>query len=202
MGLESYLFQVEFESSVEESRAIDILLQSGMNFSIRSENKPETEYRSYFFKLRTQSGLTEAHLFFDSNQKSIDSFSLRFSVMSPRTVIKQTLDLLSQINSITPIRIYDTEIHNHLYRKLRIEGIVDKNFQGIQDTKGAERIKQLCYITTDLGIFIKNEFEVQKREIVLNNKKGEVIEGGVKTTEAIEKKNQFHRFISWIFKEL
>jgi hypothetical protein len=203
MGLEAYLFQIEFKPPVDESRALDFLKQIGMTCLPTSDkNKPLTEFRSYYFELRTKNGLTEAHLLFSPSDKAIEDFTLRFSVLSPKTVIEQTFDLLSKLNSLTPIKIYDTEINNHIYRQLRKEGVVDQNFDGIDGTDKEEEIRQQCYISIDAGAFSKNELSIHKRQLVLSNDKGEIIESGSKTINFIEKKGLVDRFIYWVKNEI
>lgn len=203
MGLEAYLFQIEFKTSVDESRAIDLLKQVGMTrLATSDKNKPLTEFRSYYFELRTQNGLTEAHLLFSPSEKTIDEFSLRFSILSPKTVIEQTFDLFTKLNSLTPIKIYDTEINNHIYRQLRKDGSVDQNFEGIDGTDKEEEIRQQCYISIDTEAFSKNDLSIHKRHLVLSNDKGEIIESGSKTIDYIEKKGLVDRFIYWFKNEI
>jgi hypothetical protein len=203
MGLESYLFQIELDNAVDESKIIDLFKQVGMACLPTSKIKnPLTDYRSYYFELRTQNGLTEANVLFAPKETSTTEFSFRFSVLSPKAIIEQTFNILSILNSVNPIKVYDTEISNHIYRQLRKDGEVDKDFGGIENTEKENDIMQKCYIPIDINEFIKNELNIYKRQLIISNEYGEVIEGGEKTIEFIEKKGLLDRFIYWVKSEL
>ncbi len=203
MGLEAYLFQIQLSRPVDESDVVDLFKKIGMTcLPTSAKNKSLTEYRSYYFEARTQNGLTEANMIYSPSEKNSDEFSLRFSVLSPKIVIDQTFDLLSKLNSLMPIKVYDTEIHNHLYRQLRKNGVIDQNFEGIEGTDKEKEIQLQCFIPLDKVAFSRNDFSIHKRNLVLSNDKGEVIENGSKTIDAIEKKGLVDRFIYWVKNEL
>jgi hypothetical protein len=164
--------------------------------------KPMTEFRSYYFELRTENGLTEANVIFEPKLSSVNEFSLRFSVLSPKAIIDQTFNILAALNSTIPIKIYDTEITNHIYRQFRKDGVVDQHFGGLENTDKENDIMQKCYIPIDINEFIKNEFGIYKRQLIISNEYGEVIEGGEKTIEFIEKKGLLDRFIYWFKNEI
>jgi hypothetical protein len=50
--------------------------------------------------------------------------------------------------------------------------------------------------------FKRNELEIMKRQWILNNTTGEIIEGGNATFDYLEKKGLFNRFWRWVKKEL
>ncbi|WP_298739903.1 hypothetical protein [uncultured Chitinophaga sp.] len=203
MGLESYLFNIEFKDPVLEQDIIGLFERTGMKHLDDKFNKRTAEnYGAYYFELRTENGLTEAHCILGPTASVLEDFSLRFSIVSPSTVIDQTFDLLRKLNDIRSIKVQDTEIKNHRYRQLRIAGKVDNWFRGLEGTDEEAEIEQSSYIEIDAEKFLQNQPGIMKRQIIANNDKGEVIEGGDKTIRFIEKKGLFHRFLGWIKNEL
>jgi hypothetical protein len=203
MGLETYLFQIELSKPVDESDVVELFKKIGMTCLPTSEkNKPLDDYRSYYFEERTQNGLLEANMIFSPSEENSNEFSLRFSILSPKTIIDRTFDLLSKLNSLTPIKVYDTEIQNHIYRQLRKEGVLDQNFEGIEGSDKEKEIQHQCYIPIDAIVFSKNDLSIQKRRLVLSNEKGEIIESGSKTIDAIQKKGLADKFLSWFKNEV
>jgi len=166
--------------------------------TIRTEN----DYGSYFFELRSDKGLTEAHCVLRPTDMTLSEFSIRFSVISPKTVIDQTFHLFERLNVIKPIDIYDSEIRNHIKRKLRNEGKVDRWFKGLEGTAEEDKINKMCYIPIDSNVFMQNKLGIAKRELVCKNDSGEIIEGGPATSILIRKKGLFDKYIGWITKEL
>jgi len=110
--------------------------------------------------------------------------------------------MLEKLNAIQSIKVYDTEISNHIYRKRRKEGRINDWFNGLEGVTEENEIEKISEIPIDIEIFQKNEFGIMKRQIVLGNKEGEIIEGGSPTIEYIDKKGLFERFIGWVKKEL
>jgi hypothetical protein len=104
-------------------------------------------------------------MIYSPSEKNSDEFSLRFSVLSPKTVIDQTFDLLTKLNALTLIKVYDTEIQNHIYRQLRKDGVIDQNFDGIEGTDKEKAIQLQCYIPIDAGAFSKNDLSIHKRQL-------------------------------------
>jgi hypothetical protein len=88
----------------------------------------------------------------------VTNFSLRFSILSPSSVIDQSFVFLNKLNSITSIKVLDDD----------------------------NKLKEL-----DLSAeqFKLNKNIVRKRQIIINNKTGLVIEGGAVTTEYIYSNN-------------
>ena len=203
MGLEAYLFNIEFKEPVLEKDIVSLFDKVGMTHLVyKFEKRTDKNYGSYYFELRTENGLTEAHCILLPTDKFLRHFSLRFSVVSPKTVIDQTFDIMKRFNNFEAITIYDTEIANHIYRQLRKDKKVDDWFNGLEGTDEEAKIDKLCYIEIDAEKFKQNQLGIMKREIVTSNDKGEIIESGLTTIEHIEKKGLFDRFIGWIKKEL
>lgn len=203
MGLEAYLFNIEFKDPVLEQDIVSLFENIGMtHLDDKFEKRTDQNYGSYYFELRTEKGLTEGHCILAPTDHTLTDFSLRFSIVSPRTVIDQTFDLLRKLNDLRPINVQDTEIRNHMYRQLRKDGKVDNWFQGLEGTDEEAKIDKSCYIEIDAGKFVQNQLGIMKRQIVANNEKGEVIAGGSTTIDYMVKKGLFGRFMGWIKKEL
>lgn len=203
MGLEAYLFNIEFKEPVLEQNIIGVFDKIGMtHLADKFEKRTDKNYGSYYFELRTENGLTEGHCILAPTDRELSDFSLRFSVVSPKTVIDQTFNLLIKLNELRPIKVYDTEIKNHIYRQLRRDKKVDVWFNGLEGTDEEEKIEKACYIEIDADIFKQNQLGIMKRQIVTNNDRGEVIESGLTTIDHIEKKGLFHRFFGWVKNEL
>ena len=203
MGLEAYLFNIEFIEPVLEQDIVDVFDKIGMtHLTEKFKERTDKNYGSYYFELRTENGLTEGHCILAPTDTEISDFSLRFSVVSPKTVIDQTFDLLKKLNDIKPINVYDTEIKNHVYRQLRKDKKVDDWFYGLEGTDEEAKIEKGCSIEIDVEKFRQNQLGLMKRQIVLNNEKGEIIESGSTTIDHIEKKGLFERFFGWVKNEL
>ena len=201
MGLESYLFYIEFEQELEEQNLDGLLISIGLK-KTKKEGESLDGYRAYYYELDTDKGITEAHSFFLPQKTRTNKFSLRFSVSSPTEVINQTFALLSKLNSEKPIKVRDTEIYNHEYRRLRKEGKVDDDFEGM--TKSQDKvIWRQSYIPINSEEFKQNKLGLMKREILLrDNGDKAIVRGGSETIEHIEKKGAFRKFMGWIKKEL
>lgn len=203
MGLEAYLFNIEFKEPVLEDEIVGLFETIGMTHLVNKfEKRTDKNYGSYYFELRTEKGLTEGHCILEPTDTKLSDFSLRFSVVSPKIVIDQTFDLLIKMNELKPINVYDTEIKNHIYRQLRRDKKVDDWFNGLEGTDEEAKIEKVCYIEIDADVFKQNQLGIMKRQIVTNNEKGEIIESGSTTINHIEKKGLFDRFIDWVKNEL
>jgi hypothetical protein len=202
MGLEAYLFQIRFSIPPIEAGAIVLLEEAGMSYlKERSNYQAGQNYGSHYFEQRTANGLIEASLITAPGDPTVDEFSLRFSVLSPMSVVDQIFDFLNRLHTLSPIEVYDTEIRNDIMRQLRQSGKVDKDFEGLED-EDEEAIDKLCFISLNADDFKRNELKIMKRERVLNNIEGIVIEGSSATIDYIEKKGLFDRFFGWMRKEL
>jgi hypothetical protein len=202
MGLESYSFDVEFSTPPTIMSAIAFIEKAGMRY-LTEKSKPHTENNSgsYYFECRTDRGMTEAHMLILAGEVTIDEFSLRFSILSPRTVIDVAFQFLTRLNEIVPIEVYDAEIRNHIFRQLRRTGKVDVEFKGLNEDDDAA-IDKLCYIRINADDFRRNELEIAKRKTVSENSEGEIVGGGAATFDIIRRKGVFERFLGWIKKEL
>lgn len=120
MGLESFLFYIEFEREIEEKTLDELLVSIGLK-QVKKDGENLTDFRSYYYELITNNGIIEAHSLFLSQKDSIQKFSLRFSVFSPTEVIDQTFDLLSKLNNKKSIKV----IYKHPYASVKQEGKED-----------------------------------------------------------------------------
>jgi len=203
MGLEAYLFNIEFKEPVLEQDIVGLFERIGMTHMVdKFEKRTDKNYGTYNFEFRTENGLTEGHCILAPTDRELSDFSLRFTVVSPKTVINQTFDLLKKMNDIRPINVYDTEIRNHVYRQLRKHKKLNDWFNGLEGTDEEGKIEKACYIEIDIDKFKQNELGIMKRQILTNNDKGEAIESGSNTIDYIEKTGLFDHFIGWIKNEL
>jgi hypothetical protein len=182
MGLEAYLLQIRFKQPTSEEAIIPLLEEAGMFYlDYKSKKQKVDSHGDLYFEQRSNRGLTEAHVLTSPGDTSVDDFSLRFSILSPKTVIDQTFEFLQNLNALTEIEVYDTEIRNHIFRRLQQTGNVDRNFDGLNEEDDAA-IDKLCIVSLNIEEFKRNELEIVKRQTVLDNKDGEIIEGGSATT--------------------
>lgn len=203
MGLESYLFKIELSKPVFEHDIVDLFNKIGMFHLIdKLKIKTTNDFGSYFFDLKTDKGLIEANCILTPEETSLKYFSLRFSVVSPKTVIDLTFDLLKKLNGIVNINVYDTEIRNHIYRQLRKSKKVDDWFNGLEGTDEELKFEKLCSIELDADKFRTNQLGIMKRQIILDNDYGEIIESGSMTFDYIKENELYQRFIGWIVNEL
>jgi hypothetical protein len=204
MGLEAYLFNIEFEQPVNEEDIFELFDNIGMtNLKNKDTKRTEKNYGSYYFELRTDKGLSECLCIFSPADTALSEFSLRFSVISPRTVIEQTFLLLKKLNEICPINVYDTEIRNHIFRQMRKEEKVDKWFNRLEGTEENEEIiKRVCLIPIDAEIFCTTKLAIIKRKIVCKNRNGQIIESGTPTTNHIMNMGLYEKYLSWLENEL
>jgi hypothetical protein len=86
-------------------------------------------------------------------------------------------------------------------RQLRKTGKVDQHFKGLSAEED-DAINKLCFLSLNAEDFKRNELEIMKRQWILNNRTGEIIEGGNATFDYLEKKGLFNRFWRWVKKEL
>ncbi len=101
MGLETYLLAVTFKEPTPISEFRLLLAKYGA--------KPIDTSSLTDFELRDQRGLTEIHI--DSgNTEQVHNFFLRFSILSPHTVIDQAFELLEKLAKIKALRVFDTHL--------------------------------------------------------------------------------------------
>ncbi len=201
MGLESYLFYVKFDEEVSELELDQLLISIGLN-PVKKVGKKLSDFRSYYYELITEKGITEAHCLFSPDNKMGESFYLRFSICSPVEVIDQTFMLLDNLNSKQSIRVKDTEIYNHYCRRERQEGKVDASFKGL--TKSENQIlHDKSYISIDPNEFKKNKLGIMKRNVLLQDDGNKaIVRGDSETFLYLEKKSLIQKFMGWITKEL
>ncbi|NQU98632.1 hypothetical protein HQ533_04140 [Candidatus Woesearchaeota archaeon] len=162
MGIEAYLFRVRFKKKVDYSELDDFLKKYGFKVvGSRDEN-----YNQSFYELKSRKGVTEAHVY-PSSEDKVDSFNVRFSVISPPKVIEQTFDFFAALNEKYPLEVQDTEIANHEFlttTKLDDRKIVDME---IPDDETYEKNMKKTVIPIDAKKFSENELGIRKREMVL-----------------------------------
>lgn len=159
MGLESYLLEVCFKNPVPQTDIKDIIESAGASFLAgKSNTEPIDTYRNFYFEIRSDLGLTELYILLAPEKRVVTNFSLRFSILSPSSVIDQSFAFLNKLNTIRSIKVIDAD----------------------------NKLKEL-----DLSAdqFKLNKNTVRKRQIIINNKTGLVIEGGAVTTEYIHNNN-------------
>lgn len=100
MGAESYLIEVIFKNPVPHTEIINLLVSSGSTYlPDKSNSSPIDSYRSYYFEIRNDLGLTELYVQLSPKQEKINRFFLRFSILSPHTVIDQSIDYLIKLRN-------------------------------------------------------------------------------------------------------
>ncbi len=198
MGLEAYLFRVKFEQPIEEKTLDELLHTSG--FSRTNEpSKDTTTFRSYYYELKTILGVTEAHMLVRPKVNAVSSLYVRFSVMSPPTVIKQTFGLLKKLKEQVNFELSDTEISNHLYNVLRSQNTVDKDYQGLSKEEKKE-IEAKAIIPLDVDHFKRNEYEVYKRKLVLENSPEKEPIRNQETFSKLKSKGLIGKYFGWVTK--
>ena len=203
MGIETYLFKIKFKHPVLEENLVDLFDKIGMTHLVnKSEKRTNNKYGLFYFELRTTNGLTEAECLLAPKDTSLREFSLRFSIISPKSVIEQTFTLLNRLNELTPISVYDTEINNHIYRQLQKARKVDNFFKGIEGSTQEVTIDRMCYIDLDVNNFLKIDSGIRKRKIIIRNDTGVVIESGSATVNYINNNGIYDKYIGWIKHEI
>ena len=101
MGLEAYLLLVPFKEPVSLAEAKQLLGECGA--------KPASLHTQMEFEMRDSRGLTEVLL--DAlNNEQVRSLHLRFSILSPHTVIDQAFEFLNNLSKHKAIRLFDTHL--------------------------------------------------------------------------------------------
>jgi hypothetical protein len=157
MGLEAYLFRVRFRKK-ELLKDIDAFLRE-YGFKAMGE----------FYELYTDKGVTEANLLSWPGKDKVDELSVRFSVISPATVVDQTFDFFKALKKRFDLQIQDTEIINHLFltnTKLDDRKIGDMK---VPSEKEHDEEMRKVVIPIDAEEFKKNQHNIRKRALVLSN---------------------------------
>ncbi len=161
MGLESCLLYLTFKNPVSQTDIKDILEIAGAVFlSDKSDINHLDTYRNFYFEIRSKQGLTEIHILLTPGKTVINDMSIRFSILSPSSVIDQTFSFLNKLNTFRTIKVFDTDNNS---KKLDLNP--DK--------------------------FELNRDKIRKRQIVINNTTGQVIEGGSATNAYIHDNNLY-----------
>lgn len=159
MGLESYLISLSFKKPIEIADLVDVFQDCGAKFLNNKSNTEQLEsFRHWYFEIRSDLGLTEIDVLLTPFQVVATTCSIRFSILSPSTVIDQTFNFLSILKSKRSIKIFDTENNS---RELKL----------------------------DIESFKLNKNNIKKRQIIINNDTGLIIEGGNATTKYIHDNN-------------
>ena len=99
MGLEAYLLLVTFKEPISMAEGKRLLEQCGAKHI-----RPQTD-----FELKDNRGLTEMCL--DAyNSEQVRSLHLRFSILSPHTVIDQAFEFLYNLSKHKVIQLFDTHL--------------------------------------------------------------------------------------------
>lgn len=163
MGLESYIIMVSFRKPLDQGDIISVFQDSGATFlKDKSNTEPFNDYRNWYFEIRSHLGLTEINVLLPPNYSFTENFTIRFSILSPSTVIDQTLDFLSKLKLERSLIIFDSENSSKI-------------------------------ISVDIADFKANKDKIKKRQIIINNKTGLIIEGGSATTDYIHKNNLINK---------
>ncbi|MBC8501231.1 MAG: hypothetical protein ISS25_01360 [Nanoarchaeota archaeon] len=163
MGIEAYLFRIRFKKKVDYSELDNFLKKYGFKV-VESHDK---DYKESFYELKSRKGVTEAHVYIGPDKDKLDSFYVRFSVISPPLVIEQTFDFFAALNEKSDLEVQDTEISNHEFlttTKLDDRKIVDME---IPDEETYEKIMKKTVIPIDAKKFRENELGIRKRSMVL-----------------------------------
>lgn len=110
MGLESYLITAVFTKPVDQTEIVNIFQESGATFLTKKSNtEPVDTYRHWYFEIRTELGLTEIDIMLTPNKTNATNWTLRFSILSPATVIDQTFNFLSKLRTKCSLKVFDTD---------------------------------------------------------------------------------------------
>jgi hypothetical protein len=106
MGAESYLIEVIFKSPVPQTDIINLLADSGSIYlDSKSNTEPVDSFRDFYFEIRSDLGLTELKVLLPPNEQYVHRFFLRFSILSPNTVIDQSIDFLKNLRNKMDIKV-------------------------------------------------------------------------------------------------
>lgn len=159
MGLEAYIMTAAFTKPVDQTEIVKLFQDSGATFlTSKSNTEPVDKFRHWYFEIRTEFGLTEIEIMLTPNKTYTTSWTLRFSILSPSTVIEQSFNFLNKLKTKRSLKVFDL------------------------DNKSKE-------LELDIEAFKMNNDNVRKRQIIINNKTGLVIEGGSVTTQYIHDNN-------------
>lgn len=165
MGLESYVLHLEFKSAVAGLDVDMALIQLGF-VKIKETGERLMEPRERFYEYTSTQGITEMHLHLRKAQVETRGVTMRFSVMNPPTVVKQSFDLIERLDARYPLKIQDPQIAGSIWRRMKKEGRIadeEENFP----TELANEVQAMTYIPVDANTFSRNMYRLPKRTAVL-----------------------------------
>jgi hypothetical protein len=202
MGLESYLFYVTPQEPMSIDKLVPFMQESGfyhLSFHDKTSADGETSYR--YFSCKTEHGVTESLAYLNNVSEKVTDIHVRFSVMSKTTVIEQTFGLFKKMIQLHDVLVYDTEVYNHLARiEAKKEGKLREWFYRPNEDMG-QIIDQLCHIPLSPKVFRENPLGITKRERVINNTKGLVIEGGEPSVTALHNSEEGRAYLDEVVKQ-
>ncbi len=168
MGLEAYLLRVKFKKPVNADKLHYFLEKQGFKM-ISKRGSKLSDYRDGCYELASDKGITEANILVPPEKITVIALSVRFSVISPASVIDQTFDFFKELNKEFELELQDTEIINHLW--LETTRIEDRKGRGRIPTpeEYEEQMKEVA-IPIDAEEFKKNKLGIRKRQSVLRDK--------------------------------
>ena len=202
MGLESYLFYVTPQEPMSAERLVPFMTESGfyhLNHQDKTSSDGGTSYR--YFSCKNEYGLTESLAYLDNKAGTVIDIHVRFSVMSKTTVIEQAFGLFKKMIQLHDVLVYDTEVYNHLARiESKKDGKIGQWFYKPNEDMG-QIIDQLCHIPLSPKVFRENPLGITKRERVINNTKGFVIEGGEPSVTALHNSEEGRAYLDEVIKQ-
>ena len=110
MGFESYLLHISFKNPVPQTEIKDIIENAGASFMAgKSKVEPIDTYRSLYFEIRSDLGLTEICVLLAAGERNVKNSTLRFSILSPSGVIDQSFAFLNMLNTLRIIKVFDAD---------------------------------------------------------------------------------------------
>ena len=110
MGAESYLLSVVFKEPIPQNEIKELLVNCGADFLSEISNlEPQTTFRNYFFEIKSDLGLTELNVLLTPNENFVNYFTIRFSILSPSSVIDQSLEFLRRVKNKRLIKVFAPE---------------------------------------------------------------------------------------------
>lgn len=107
MGAESYLMEVKLKNPIPQAELINLLESCGATYLADGYGPGSTiGCASYCFEIRSELGLTELRADLAPGEREVPRLFLRFSILSPRTVIGQSLAFLRELRAKRAIAVY------------------------------------------------------------------------------------------------
>ncbi len=172
MGLEAYLFRIKFKDLVDANRLHYFLENYGFKI-LKRRGKKISGYREGFYELASDKRITEIHLLVAPHKKSVDDIYVRFSVISPSTVVDQTFDFFKVLRTEFELVVQDTEVGNHIW--LTNTKMEDRKMTNLINNIPSEEEygenMQKNIIPLDVKEFKRNKLGIRKRMVVLKDDK-------------------------------